>query len=335
MGQRMKNKMERILISRTDGVGDLLLATPLIREVRRAFPKSILKVLVSDYAKEVLHHNPDVDGSIVYKGDELGEMRERLLRERFDTVFVVYPRPILGYLFRRTGIPLRIGTAYRWYSPLFFNRRVRLHRRGEGTHEADLNLRLAKDWIGEHRAERLFYHVTDDEIRQGREYLNGKGMGDRFFIVFPGGKGTMPNLDADAYAGFLVDMVKCFGRPVLVASGKGEQPVMERMEKRVGKEDRVHFMKEELSIRELASVIHHGAVFISGSTGPMHIAASLGVRTLTFFPASGCSEKRWGPIGNRSTVIRADKIASKGGNLLDPPSVDKVMAELERLLADS
>ncbi|GAF81003.1 unnamed protein product [marine sediment metagenome] len=55
---------------------------------------------------------------------------------------------------------------------------------------------------------------------------------------------------------------------------------------------------------DLTAVIAQAKLFVSGSTGPMHLAAAVGTPTLSFFsPVRSCSPRRWGPMGATGTVI--------------------------------
>ena len=53
--------VERILLSRLDRVGDLILSTPTIATVRRAFPEAHVTIACSGYNAVVVEHSPDVD----------------------------------------------------------------------------------------------------------------------------------------------------------------------------------------------------------------------------------------------------------------------------------
>lgn len=55
----------RILLIRTDRVGDLVLSTPAIASFRRSWPNAHIEALVNDYNEPVLRHNPDVDDVVV------------------------------------------------------------------------------------------------------------------------------------------------------------------------------------------------------------------------------------------------------------------------------
>ena len=57
----------RLLITRIDRIGDVILSTPIPREVKRKYPNSFIAVLVQDYTKDIYLNNPYVDEIIVYK----------------------------------------------------------------------------------------------------------------------------------------------------------------------------------------------------------------------------------------------------------------------------
>ncbi len=57
-------------------------------------------------------------------------------------------------------------------------------------------------------------------------------------------------------------------------------------------------------LREHMASISQLDLLISSSTGSMHIAAALGIPTVSLFcPLTACSPKLWGPLGNRSEVL--------------------------------
>ena len=54
-------RIDRILVIRPDHIGDVLLVTPALRLLRRAFPESEITALVGPWAAAVLANNPDID----------------------------------------------------------------------------------------------------------------------------------------------------------------------------------------------------------------------------------------------------------------------------------
>ena len=57
----------RILLSRTDRIGDLVLSTPAIATVRASFPSAHLAIVTSEYNSVVMERNDDVDELIVLR----------------------------------------------------------------------------------------------------------------------------------------------------------------------------------------------------------------------------------------------------------------------------
>ena len=60
MSSRMKPP-QKILVVITQRIGDVLLSTPLIRSLRRAWPQAQLEVLVFAGTEGILQGNPDID----------------------------------------------------------------------------------------------------------------------------------------------------------------------------------------------------------------------------------------------------------------------------------
>ncbi len=140
--------MKKILISRTDGIGDLLLTTPLIKAVKKSEGEPYVAVMAGAYAAELLQNNPAVDEIIVYDREKRKELLMSIKNGKFDACISVYPRFDTASLVASARIPRRIGTAYRWFSTLFFNEPVTMHRKKSEKHEADYNLGLAESLIG-------------------------------------------------------------------------------------------------------------------------------------------------------------------------------------------
>lgn len=59
-------KQLRFLISRIDRIGDVVLSTPLPREIKIKYPNSFVAVLVKNYTKDIYLNNPFVDAIITY-----------------------------------------------------------------------------------------------------------------------------------------------------------------------------------------------------------------------------------------------------------------------------
>ena len=55
---------------RIDRIGDVVLSTPIPREIKKAYPDSFVSVLVRNYTKDIYLNNPYVDQIILYDGED-------------------------------------------------------------------------------------------------------------------------------------------------------------------------------------------------------------------------------------------------------------------------
>lgn len=61
---------KRILLIRTDRIGDVLLSTPAIKAVRDYYPHAYIALMVSPYARQIVEGNPYLDEVIIYDKDD-------------------------------------------------------------------------------------------------------------------------------------------------------------------------------------------------------------------------------------------------------------------------
>jgi ADP-heptose:LPS heptosyltransferase len=326
--------MKKILISRTDGIGDLLLTTPLIKAVKESEGGPYVAVMTSAYASEVIKNSPDVDEIIIYDAKNSAELKNRIKQGKFDISISVYPRFETAGLLSSCKIPKRIGTAYRWFSPFVFTDRVRMHRKHSIKHEADYNLELAEAIIGKKEASQIYYYPSNEEREKAREYVKRKGLAPVFVIIHPGSKGSAWNISEDKYVE-TADKASEFAK-VLLTGGPDEKEKIAKMLDRMKNPDRVVVLEENMSIREFAAVIGEAAVLVSCSTGPMHIAAALDVRTLSFFPPDDIKAmrvKRWGPLGNIHEIIMPVSSSLPPDEAMGTISTDFIVDKIRQLLA--
>ena len=160
----------RLVVLKSCCLGDVLLATPLLAALRRAYPRARLVAGVGRWARPALLNNPDLDGLLDLETVGLGRLRpavstrvvRRLRAGRFDVALVLDRTPVLTALPLLAGIPVRAGidSAGRGF-PL--NVRVPWEA---VEHEAELFLRVgaALD-VPTHDAQLRFVPTEDDHAR--------------------------------------------------------------------------------------------------------------------------------------------------------------------------
>jgi heptosyltransferase III len=97
-----------------------------------------------------------------------------------------------------------------------------------------------------------------------------------------------------------------------------------------------------MSLKVLAAFIGRARLFVSNSTGPLHIAAAVGTPVIAFYPPiRECSARRWGPLAEKQVVFTADNATCsrchggpcQGNDCMDQIKVEDVLASARTLLA--
>ncbi len=283
-------------------MGDEILSLPVATALRRAMPEARLSFLSSVYAAPVLAHHPDLDEVLTVTGREtMGEL-VRLFRNNLDAAIFLKPFRRLMTAAWLARVPLRVGTGYRWYSWLL-NRRVYEHRSDFSKHESAYNLGLLRGLgllPGEVAPPRLV--VTDEERDWATGFL-GDAPGLRV-LVHPGGFSS--RLWKASHFRGLVLRLAGQGRRVLLTGNAAERDKF-RAEAQVSVWPvGVRDMMGALTLRQLMAVIAESHVVVSLATGPMHLAAALGIPTVSLFdPRRNNSPTRWQPLGT-GVVLRPE-----------------------------
>ncbi len=293
---------QRILLSRTDRLGDVILSTPVATALKKKFPNAEIFFLARPYAGEILRLHPHVDGIIAYDPDQPGKDLIALLhRHRFDAVLALFPRPRLAWAFYRAGIPRRMGTGYRWYSALF-TPRLYEHRKDGRRHEAEYNLQLLR-LLGIDEAKVEFHYRFS---RAQEEHLRVKllewGMGEKFAVLHPGSGGSARDWPPEYFAALAKYLAQEHRLQVVLTGTAQEKSLTQQMQKLLPIEP--IDLAGRLSLIELAGVLRRAMLFAGNSSGPLHLAVMMGTPVLAFYPPiRACRPERWGPYGQRAGVL--------------------------------
>ncbi len=136
---------KKILIVRTDRIGDVVLSIPLADLVKNKYPDSEITYFIRHYTRALLDGNSFIDDVII--ADEadgeilLKENLKKIKPRKFDTCIVVNPTFKISLMMFLARIKNRIGTGYRWYS-ILFNNKVYEHRKYGDKHELEYNINL-------------------------------------------------------------------------------------------------------------------------------------------------------------------------------------------------
>jgi len=267
----------RILIVRTDRIGDLVLTTPLAGIIKKKMEGVSVDFLVSDYAAPVLKGYKYIDHVLtISKSYKIDEIVEKVKRG-YDVAIIVHPEFRLAIALYLARIPVRIGTGYRFYSP-FFNRRVYEHRRYGRKHEVEYNLSLLRKIEIEAEFFPAYAPVGSSPI----------DIRENSVIIHPGGLGSSLYWPSDRFL-YLGEFLRKKGLNVYYLLGPGEIQMKGYFPNTISQ----HF-----SIPEIGGILSKASLFIGSNSGILHIASAVKTPSIGIFPcAANMNGTRWGPVG--------------------------------------
>ena len=304
------NPGDRILVSRTDRLGDLILALPLVETLKLRYPGCRVDVMASLYASPVLENNSNIDGIVRVQADQLKasrryrrDLEHRLKLADYQVAVVLYPERRISRSLYRIGLPIRIGTAGRFHSA-FFTHRLLHSRKANRKHESEYNLDFLKYFAAGPTVHRPQVHPTEKEIENARRLLAAHGVDGTFNVIHPGSGGSAERWPMERFLE-LYQQLDQLGYRVLVTGSEAEREPVNR-----AATERGLVLKQvmgETDLRTLAALLSLASLVVANSTGPLHLAVAVGTRVLGLYPGKKVmSPVRWGPMGETHAVIQPD-----------------------------
>jgi len=306
-GNLNKKKQLRILVARIDRIGDVVLSTPIPREIKKAYSNSFVSILVREYTRDIYINNPHVDEIILFDGDDsknpktFWELVAEIRKYKFSHAFMLLPNEKLNWILFFSGIPYRIGVGHKLYQFLSFSKYVDRKKYIPLRHEADYCLDMVRKIGIEPQSIEPEIFLTAEEMDRQNEVKSKFAPNGELIVGINTTSGkSSPNLSINEYKKLIFQLLKEDNIRIAITDNNPPEEINNIPE--------AVYPNIDSTLR--ASIINFSAVdvLVSASTGPMHICAALKVPTISLFcPLTACSPKLWGPLGNKSEIIFPEK----------------------------
>jgi len=326
---------KRIIISRTDSIGDVLLTLPICAWIKSKFPSASILFLGKGYTKSVVECYDLIDEFIDWNDFENQpkvNQTEGFRALNADAIVHVFPNRHIASLAKRVKIPVRIGTSHRSYHLLTCSHRVNFTRKRSELHESQLNHELLRPFglkelpsLEEITATTSHFHAPDEVLPEFvSKALRNEG---KSVILHPKSQGSAREWPMEKYVELTNELVKKdFTVFFTGTEGEGEQ-----FRSQIPTHERVIDTTGKLSLNQLITFISQVDSLVACSTGPLHIAGFLGINTIGFFvPKRPIHPERWKALGPNVTILVNDpectKCKKKGEcNCIADISVERVL----------
>lgn len=297
----------------------------MIDTLKANFPQAQIDFLVDSRVAELIDDYPNINKVQCIEKDSIKTIRGICKSGLYDIAIIVHSSFNIAFALFFSPVKYRLGTGYRWYSFLF-NIRHYQHRKYSERHELEYNLGLLNELnckIPE-RIEPVLL-VKESAVERIREIAGSKGLelSQTFVIIHPG---TMGSAKVWGQKNFIKLLNLLTGSQDLncsiVLTGSGlEKEMIESIYDKISIRERIYKFTE-LSLTDFVALIKFAKIFISNSTGPIHIAAALGTFVIGFYPSKRVeSAIRWGPYTEKK------KVFSSTMNNDESPFMDDILPE--------
>jgi len=285
----------KILIIRNDKLGDFILSLPVYSLIKHHIPKIEIHVFVPKYTCEIAENFKAIDKIITDPGPS-AVLKEQLYtlkkikHQNYDAIITLYSTTRIGILSFMSGVKYRLAPATK-IAQIFYNHKLTQRRSKSLKPEYEYNLDLAIKFLTDFSVPvknipqtpfLQFQHEDISKLRTSFCKKNNLDINSKFIFIHPGTGGSATNLNLEQYAN-LATLLDVNGDTIFViTAGPGEIEYAMKLSVLLKNIPNIVYHSTE-GLVNFAKLIQLSDLFISGSTGPLHIAGALNRPTAAFY----------------------------------------------------
>lgn len=310
---------KKILVVALDNLGDAIMATSVLRPLKKLFPQTSIGVFVKNYAAEVLADHSLIDrihaadpfwdrspGRDPGRFADFAETVYDIRAANYDVAIVLNAEWRRALAIRLAGVPARVGFDRRKARALLTQP---VPESGLGPHHVDGHRAVVAAFCSAASNEEFIprLEVPDGDRIWWESWSARTGMeAGRYIVVHPFSGADIRNWPLDAWTS-LIERFQARGQRFVVICSAAEKARLTSAFRAVPTES-VHLMGGS-PLRHTKAVVSRSRLFVGGDSGPAHMAAALGVPLLALYRPG--TPARSGPLGRAPVrFITHDPIAA-------------------------
>jgi lipopolysaccharide heptosyltransferase II len=317
------SEIKKILCIKPRGIGDIVLSTIILENLKDHFPYAKIDYLTEHFAKYAVANNPLVNNVLTMRKTEfVGKVAWRIRKEKYNLIIDLWSNPRSAQITFLSGIKYRVGYGYRGRKYAY--NILGTSEKGKH-HSAEHNLELLKPLDVKIISKKINYNVGVLEKFFADDFFSENNLlGKTVFGIIPSGGWDSKRCTKEKWVEVckaLVDEMNC---KLLILWGPGDESDAEFIKSNLRD---VSLIAPKSSLPQMAALIANCKCVIANDSGPMHIAAALGVATLGIFGPT--NPKAHGPYSPKSDYIIKDDLECIICNKLVCPLQHECMIQLD------
>lgn len=312
-----------VLLIKPRAIGDVLLSTPVIRNLKGTFPHLQIDFLTEQFAADVLIGNVNLREVLTFnkKEDSTLSIIRKVREKNYDLLIDLFGNPRTALITRLSGAKRRVGFPFRGRAYAYTDH---VKPRGGEVHNVDFNLDVLRHFGIPIVATMPDFPISNNHREFTAGWLTEKGIaGKRFIGINASGGWYTKKWNPESFAALADRIARQDGLTPLFFWGPGERDDVKAIQAMMNEEN---YIIPKTSLKEMGAFLESCSYLVSNDSGPMHIAAALGVPTLGIFGPT--NPYLQGPYGEGQRWVRHELLDCLACNLTECPIGNICMKDL-------
>ena len=306
--------ISKILVTRADRIGDLVLSTPVFKALKQKFPHAHLSCLTFLENRELVQGNPYLDEVILYdkRGSEKGvwgnlRFAAQIKKKKFDLVIHLHATNRMHWVSFLAGIPTRIG----WNRKLGWalTEAYPDHKVQGLKHEAEYNFDLLKSLEVPIPSEfETHFPLNGDALTSLQKLFDQKNISLKApkLILAPSASCLSKIWPAERFAAVADAIYEQTQLPIFLVGSRRDRVMISKVAELASAP--VINLSGKLSLSMTGWLLKTATLLISNDSGPVHIATAVGTPVISIFGRKqpGLSPTRWKPLSPKAHYLWKD-----------------------------
>jgi ADP-heptose:LPS heptosyltransferase len=321
-----KENINKILVIKFGGIGDVLLSTPVLPNLKKYFPESEIHFLTHSSCREIFIDNPYIKRYYSYNFGEPDSKRllKSMRDKKFDLVFDLYGNPRTASICFFSKAKYRVGFNFR-------NRKYAYNIIAEAKNNKEHNVEFNLDALREIgipiESKELTFYINNSHRKFADDFItqNEIDKKDIFGIIISGGWETKKYKSKD-YSELIKIINEKFDVNILLIWGmESEKKECEKIKENTGN---YVFISPQTNLKYSSALMRKCKLIIGNDSGLLHLSVASFVPVLGIYgPTNPVSQ---GPFGEKNLYVRHEKLDCLNCNLLECKIGNICMTELPK-----
>lgn len=308
-----KEKVKKILLIKLRGIGDVVLSTIVLENLRDEFPHAKIDFLTEAASKPALEFIDEINEVIIFNRKsnlDRFNLFFTIRKKKYDLVLDLFSNPATAQITKVSGAKYRAGFPYkgRKYAYNLFGPAER-----NKYHAAELHSEFLKSIGLQSSKTELQFGLNDADKIFADEFFHRNFRDEKLICgISPSGGWSSKKCDPIKFAEIADEIVKTFDAKILIIWGPDDKIEAEKIAELMNCDS---VFAPDTSIRQMAALIYNCDFLIANDSGPMHISTAVKTPVLSLHGPT--DPELQGPYGDAHQYIRLESLHCIGCNLLE------------------